>query len=275
MGYYDIVSLIICYNNGEEVVNYIDSMKDHAAIESVCFVITVNSWNRADQVLIKDYITRSSIKIIIFEPENNLGYMNGLIQGYNFFRKGNEIPKYVIMSNTDISIPDHKYYQKLLYKEYENSIGCIGPSIYVKEKHVYDNPTCEQRRNIKEINNIIRKFSIPFFRGFYVYLSTLKGYFIKSKKTESRFVYEVHGCYFILSGMFAEKIKNLRYGVLMYSEEAYIAELIYENKMKTYYDAELEVIHLEHSTTKFVGNSKIANYIYESMKYIRDEFYIK
>lgn len=275
MGYYDIVSLIICYNNGEEVVNYIDAMKNHDAIESVCFVITVNSWNDADQVLIKDYIKKSSNKIMIFEPENNIGYMNGLIQGYNFFRRKYIIPKYVIMSNTDISIPDLNYFQKLLHKEYGDSVGCIGPSIYVKEKQVYDNPACEQRRTIKEINNIIRKFSIPFFRGFYVYLSTLKGYFIKSKKTESRYVYEVHGCYFILSGMFAEKIKNLRYGVLMYSEEAYIAELVYKHKMQTYYDADLEVIHLEHSTTKLVGNSKIAKYIYDSMKYIRDEFYTK
>lgn len=166
MGYYDIVNLIICYNNGEEVINYIDSMRNHDAIELVCFVITVNSWDDADRILINNYITKSSVKIFIYEPKRNLGYMNGLVQGYNFFRINNVIPKYVIMSNTDISIPSQKYYQELLSKEYSNEVGCIGPSIYVKEKKTYDNPVCEQRRKISEINNIIRKFSIPFLEDF-------------------------------------------------------------------------------------------------------------
>lgn len=273
MQYYDIVNVIICYNNGKEVVSYIDSLRPYDQIDTVCFVITVNSWSETDRKIINDYIIQSKVAILLYEPGENLGYMNGLIQGYLFFRNMYDSPRYVIMSNTDIYIPDRMYFKKLLSNLYESSIGCIGPSIYVKEKNIYDNPVCEKRRPLQEINKLIYLFSIPFFRGLYVYLSTLKGYFIKNQKSNSRFVYEVHGCYFILTGNFAEKIKNLKYGVLMYSEETYIAELIYRNNMKIFYDSSLEVVHLEHATTRFIGNSKIAKYICESMKYIKNEFY--
>lgn len=272
---FEIVNIIICYNNGQEVIEYIDSMKNHIFIEKVCFVITMNSWTENDKVIIDDYLEKTKLSVVVCDPKSNIGYMNGLLYGYRYFRKKYEEPKFVIMSNTDIMISDKLYYKNLLEEEYEENVGCIGPSIFVKGKNTYDNPVCEKRRTIQEMNGIIRKFTMPIFREIYVYLSTIKGYFVKNIKTESRYVYEVHGCYFILTGKFADKIKNLEYGVLMYSEESYIAELIYRLGMQTFYDSSLEIIHLEHSTTKFVKCSKIAKYIQESMVYIREEFYEK
>ena len=248
-------------------------MKDHDSISKVCFVIVVNSWADTDKTIINNFISASSISVILFQPNKNLGYMNGLIHGYRYYRDIYGIPKYVVMSNTDIEIPDREYYSRLLNMEYGADVGCIGPSVYVKEKNTYDNPVCEERRTKKEVDKIIKIFSNPYLGGTYYYLSTLKGHFIKSKKTGSRFVYEVHGCYFILTGIFAEKIKDLEYGVLLYSEESYIAELVYKFGMKAYFDSTIEVVHLEHSTTKFIKCSKISKYMHESMTYIRDEFY--
>ena len=268
-----IVNVVICYNNGNEVVKYIDSMKTHKHIDEVCFVITMNSWSEDDKQIINEYMTDTTISVILFYPENNLGYMNGLIQGYRFYRKTHDIPLFVVMSNTDISIPNSEYYEELLNKEYDANVGCIGPSVYVKEKDTYDNPVCEHRRTLAEIDKIMRIFSNRWVGGLYYYLSTRKGYFVKKRKTDSRYVYEVHGCYFILTGEFAEIVKLLEYGVLLYSEEAYVAELIFKHGMKVFYDASLEVVHLEHGTTKFVKCSKIAKYIHESMAYIKSVFY--
>lgn len=270
---FKIVNVIICYYNGEEVVKYIDSMKNHELIENVCFVVTVNAARDCDYEIINDYITSGQMNVIIYNPNKNLGYMNGLIQGYRFYREKYSAPEYVVMSNTDIEIPDKYYYKRLLEKEYDNSVACIGPSIFVPEKKTYDNPVATERRTLHEMNRIISRFSIPVIGGLYVYLSTVKGYIFKNKKNDSKFVYEVHGCYFILTKIFAEMLKDKTYGVLMYSEEAYISELIYKANMKTYYDSHIEVIHQEHSTTKFVKCSRIAKYIKESMQYIRDEFY--
>lgn len=270
---YEIVNVVICYNNGYEVTEYIDKMKYHSNINNVCFVITVNAWTEEDKQIVTKYIEASSIHILLFQPHRNLGYMNGLIAGYRFYRNNHERPLYVVMSNTDIEIPDKEYYRNLLNKEYHSSIGCIGPSVFVKEKKTYDNPVCENRRSLSEVDRIIRTFSNPLIGGTYYYLSTLKGNFIREKKTSSRYVYEVHGCYFILSGNFADAIQNLEYGVFLYSEEAYIAELILKNGMKTFYDSTLEVVHLEHSTTKFVKCTMVSKYIHDSMLYIKNEFY--
>ena len=271
---FEIVNVIICYNNGEEVVKYIDEMKNHDCIEKVCFVITINAGRDEDISFITNYIEETKLNVILFSPNENLGYLNGLIQGYRYFRESNAAPRFVVMSNTDITIPNISYYKDLIEKNYDECIGCIGPSVFVGEKNTYDNPVEEKRRSLQEMNRIIMLFSVPLFRGLYVYLSTIKGYFKKNMKTDSRYVYEVHGCYFILTRKFAEIIKTQKYGALMYSEETYIAELIYRYNFREYYDADIEVIHLEHSTTKFVKCSKIAKYIKESMKYIRDEFYL-
>jgi len=69
-------------------------------------------------------------------------------------------------------------------------------------------------------------------------------------------------------------LDDRKFKALLYSEEAYIAELIREYNKKTYYDSNIEVIHNESAVTGKLANKKKAKYIADSLKVIRDEFYI-
>ena len=269
----DIVNIVICYNNAQEVVSYADGFFGLLQSDRAFLVIVINAAKEED-IVVLERVRTSHQNVAVFDPKRNLGYMNGLLFGYREFSKQyKKIPRYVIMSNTDIEFSDCGFLEKLLSKKYSAEIGCIGPSVFTKYTSNYDNPVADRRRSRSEIDRLIRRFSTPAVNWMYVYLSSVKARYKRSIKTDSRFVYEVHGCFFILTGEFAETIKSDSYGALMYSEETYISELILQQGKKEYYDADLEVIHAEHTATELLGNAGIADHLSKSMKYIRDRFY--
>ena len=122
---------------------------------------------------------------------------------------------------------------------------------------------------------MISRFSTPIIRELYVTASFLKPKFIKRKKdTKSRNVYELHGCFFILTSKYVEFLKDMEYGVLLYSEETYVAENAYRNGFNAYYDSDLEIVHKEHSTTSKLKPTRRAKLMAESMTWIRDTYFV-
>lgn len=268
-----ILNTIICYNNSEEVIRYISSILEREK-ERISFSVVINKGTDKDLEELRR-VSESLYpgKVFIYDPGKNLGYLNGMLYGYREYIKMHSRPDFIIMSNTDIEIPDIGIYQYLEEKYSNTTIGCIGPSIYVKHRNVYDNPVCKERRTKREVDKIIHIMSIPVLRGVYVNLSDIKNRFSRKEKTKSGYVYEVHGCFFVLTQPFIRTIEDVDYGALMYSEEAYISESIIKNGFKTYYDSEIEVIHLEHTVTKGLKGEGIAKHILKSMKVIKETFY--
>lgn len=271
----ELLNIVICYNNATEVVDYYQELLSLDDGNKIGYVVVINSASDED---IKS-LEKFSIKyehVYVYNPGKNLGYMNGLLHGYRSYRDQTHlVPKFVIMSNTDIKFSDKSFAKKLMAKQYPNDLACIGPSIHVNKFNSYDNPVSENRYTKKQINRWIRIFSTPILREMYVTASFIKPKFYKRKKDNiSRYVYEVHGCFFILTSMFSEYIKDKEYGVLLYSEETFISENVFQNKWKSYYDSELEVSHMEHATTSKLSPKKRAQLSAESMIWIRDSYFV-
>ncbi len=271
---YPIFNIAICYNNCEEVLSYIKTVMEMDGGDKIAFAIVINSSPNEDIEKLNEFASAIGDRVVVTNPGNNLGYMNGLLHGYRCLSGAFGEPRYAIMGNTDIVL-EKDFLVKLLSKNYENDVGCIAPSVVTAAGNFYDNPVLDERRSLKQVNRFILKCSIPILRVVYMYLSAFKRKHMKNEKTASRYVYEVHGCYFILTGKFAEIIKEERYGVLLYSEETFVAELIRSNGFRTYYDSEIELKHMEHSVTKLLKLSSIAKHNLKSMKYIRDRFYLQ
>lgn len=270
----EILSVVVCYKNASEVKWYASQMNKLFGADRIGISIVVNSANDEDIEILNTIRREVSYPVYIYYPRDNLGYLKGLIYGYDSYMKTVKVmPKYIIMGNTDIEITDKYFIEKILKADYCEDIWCIGPSVYTKYTHNYDNPVAFCRRSKKEIDSLILRFTK--LGSLYVWLALIKAKYSKKNriKKTSQFVYEVHGCFFILSSKCAEHLKDHYFQPLMYSEETFIAEIVYENNKKVYYDSDLEVVHLEHTATGLLGNNKIAKYLAESMKYIRDEFY--
>ena len=242
----------------------------------VGYVVVINSSTEEEAVKLVTF-GKENEHVYVYNPGKNLGYMNGLLHGYRGYREQTGLlPKYVIMSNTDIAFQDKGFITKLNNKTYNSNLGVIGPSVLVSELNSYDNPVSDERYSLDYLNKLISRFSTPVIRELYVTASFLKPKFIKRKNdTRSRNVYELHGCFFILSNKYIELLKEQEYGVLLYSEETYVAENAFRNGFIAYYDADLEIVHKEHSTTSKLKPTRRAKLMAESMTWIRDTYFIK
>ena len=272
----EIINIVICYNNASEVMEY---YKEILSLDEGCkvgYVVVINSSTEEEAGKLVTF-GKENEHVYVYNPGKNLGYMNGLLYGYRGYREQTGLlPKYVIMSNTDIAFQDKEFATKLANKNYDSNVASIGPSVLVSELNSYDNPVSDDRYTLKQINKLIRIFSTPIIRELYVTASFIKPKFIKRKKDlNSRNVYEIHGCFFVLTGKYAEYLKDQKFGVLLYTEETFVAENAYRNKLITYYDADLEIVHKEHSTTSKLKPTRRAKLMAESMTWIRDTYFIE
>lgn len=271
----EILNSIICYNNMKEVVEYVSKVSELECSEKVAVAVVVN---KLDNGKVSDLINRLksiNIESLVVQPISNLGYLNGMLEGYKAFVRQQDASnlKYVIMSNTDINYPDPAFIKKLLNKNYPCEVWSIGPAVYVPERKSYDNPVLDERRSKKDVKRIIKRFRTPIFNEFYFHLSNIKGKIIRQKIGISHKVYEVHGCYFVINRELAEKMVDMPFGALLYSEEAYVAEMVWHNNKISYYDSNLLVEHNEHSVTGKINYKKLSQYIADSMEVILRDFY--
>ena len=271
----EILNTIICYNNADEVVEYVKKVEKLISSDKVAVSVVINKLENGSKKVLEQKLSAINVKTCIADPQKNLGYMNGMIFGYEHFLKkhGSAKLKYVVMSNTDINYPNNSFMTDLLSREYSEAIWCIGPAVYAPGRNNYDNPICDTRRSEKEVRSIIKRFRIPVFNELYFHLSNVKGKLMKQPRGESHRVYEVHGCYFVVKKELADQMINRPFGALLYSEEAYVAEMVWHNKKSSYYDANLLVEHIEHTVTGKIDYKKISKYIADSMEVVLREFY--
>ena len=272
----EIVNIVICYNNASEVMEYYDEILSLDEGNKVGYIVVINSATEGEVDRLAIFGQKHE-HVYVYNPGKNLGYMNGLLHGYRGYREQTGLlPKYVIMSNTDIAFQDKGFATKLINKSYDERVASIGPSVLVSELNSYDNPVSDHRYTLKHLNKLIRIFRTPIIRELYVTAAFIKPKIIKRKKEfDCRNVYEIHGCFFILTGQYADFLKEQEFGVLLYTEETFVAENAHRNNLITYYDADLEIVHKEHSTTSKLKPTRRAKLMAESMIWIRDTYFVE
>ena len=271
----EIINVVINYANEDEVLLYAKNLSKQTVAHNISLVVVVNKEGNIGMRGLEKNLKEVDLDIRLYNPNENLGYLNGLIYGYNQYCKGiDELPKWVVMSNTDIEFLSNSFFETFLGSVYDKDVWCIGPSVYSPQKRSYDNPKSIERYSIADLNRRILIFKHPTLAYIYSKLAVLKARLVKKKRKDSQFVYSVHGCFFIINIDFSEVLKNREYKALMYSEEAYIAEIIRLYGKKCYYDNTIEVIHNENRVTGKLDFRWKSKYFLDSLRLIRDEFFI-
>ena len=270
-----IVDIVIFYDNEKEVYEYAKDLSQQTAKEDIILVIVVNKRGNMQLENFKIKMDRLPISIFVFDPNKNLGYLNGVVYGYyEYCKVSKSMPKWVVVSNTDIEFSNNKFFEDFLNTSYQDDIWCVAPSVYSPKKESYDNPEYINRCTKDKINKLIYIYERPLLAFLYARLSKIKGRLKRNKKQNSQFIYSAKGCFFIIRNELATIINDRKFKALLYSEESYIAELIREYKKRTYYDSTIEIIHNESAVTGKLAIKKKAKYIADSLKVIRDEFYV-
>lgn len=265
------LNVIIYYDNKNEVQEYISRVcnigKEYVDIALVINKNTLEELGEMIETLHRDGCDNFKI----YDYGRNVGYLNALL--YTIRDINIDEYQYIILSNTDIRYSDEHFFVKLQSAEYPPEVGCIAPSVYVPYRDSYSNPHYVERVPREKLKTLVKIFTHPWIAKQYLKLSGIKSKGVRRVKQESQYVYSPHGCYMVFSSAFIQRIKGFEYGVLMYSEESCIGELLTRNGMKCYYDSTIEVEHLISSVTGKINYKKRFNAWKDSIIYILNEFY--
>lgn len=271
-------NLVVCvnYNNAKETMQFLKNIQQQNDETSICMIIVENSDSEQERNHLVEMIEKENYHhVYLVQASENLGYLNGMFYGVQYYKENinTTLPKWTTFCNTDIEIHDADFFKKITATEYDAKVWCLAPSVYSTTTQSYQNPHYKSRIPKQKINRIIQITRSGFLFGIYTWLADFKAKERKKQKEQSQYVYAAHGSFFIVHRSFLDSFNELIYPAFLYSEEAFIAENIRRNDKHVYYDANLEVMHYEHSTTHLLGNSRRARYIHDSLKYIRDTFY--
>ena len=154
---------------------------------------------------------------------------------------------YCIISNVDLTLRED-FFSVLATTEWPADTGWLAPDIFTERLNHHDNPFQTHRPRKRDFirwqllysNHIIYKWleKLYHLRG--------KHQNIPDKQTT---IYAGHGSLMVISGQFLAKHPYLKFPTFMYGEELFFAELIYQDKLKTYYCPSLYVSNVGRVST--------------------------
>lgn len=154
---------------------------------------------------------------------------------------------YCIISNVDLTLRED-FFSVLATTEWPADTGWLAPDIFTERLNHHDNPFQTRRPRKRDFirwqllysNHIIYKWleKLYHLRG--------KHQNIPDKQTT---IYAGHGSLMVISGQFLAKHPYLKFPTFMYGEELFFAELIYQDKLKTYYCPSLYVSNVGRVST--------------------------
>ncbi len=272
---YKILNLVTLYSNENEVLEYARKLSKQSVSSEIVLVIVMNKKGDMTEDDFCEDLKKINLKIHLYKPGRNLGYLNGLIYGYNQYAIRHQPPEWIVMSNSDISFSNNDFFIDFYKDKYNANIWLVGPSVYSPENKSYDNPQYKNRHTLKSLEKRIFIFKRPNLAYYYQKIASIKAKLKKRKKEESQYSYSLHGCFFFINKNFMEILKDKKYGPLMYSEEAYLAELIRLNNKKCYYNSKIELIHTGSTVTGKLEIHMKSKYFQESLEYIKQKFYLE
>lgn len=264
----DIVISVACYNNEQEIVVFARNLKKQTISDRIKLVVSCNACSDIDKFSadLKNEYPLSEV----YNPKKNLGYLNGCLYG---FQNQTDSFKWGLISNTDIEFTSNDFFEKILETQ-DDEIWCVGPDIVLSGRSIHQNPYRVSRpsKSEKKIRDFI--FSYYCLYMIYLYLHYAKRKFKKEEinVAPSSFVYAIHGSCFVLRKECVEALLAENNGIFMYDEEFFIAEVVYKNRRKTFFDASLGVLHNENQTTGKISQRIKQKWFKQSIDYLK-KFY--
>lgn len=269
-----VLNVVVNYANEAEVLAYANTLSNQSMSEDIALVVVINKSSENPSVDLSHELQKLNIQTHIFGPEHNRGYFNGFMHGYNeYVKEGHDLPLWTILSNTDLIIEDKDAFKNLFEHNYEQNVGCIGPSIFNQGKQTYDNPKYKTRIPKEKIESTLKIHQRPLLSHMYLTLGNYKARQSRKTKKESQTCYALQGCFIAFKREFMHTLQNNTYEAFLFSEENYVSELLLQNKLTCFYNANVEIIHNEKQATGLLGYKNRAKFYASSLQFIRDKFY--
>lgn len=227
--------------------------------------------------------------LMIVNSVDNLGYFGGAAKGFEAFMTARgtsaRIPKWVIVSNTDIVLSGLVSSLRNLLPNTTRGAGVIAPSI-ISELDTFDqNPYMTDRPSVWKMHGYKWIFRFLPVSKTYHYLSHFKKilkqhlpFLFKKQNYElgsnpSEAIYAAHGAFLIFAREYFEKGGSLKYPSFLFGEEIFVAEQVAKLHLKILYLPQLRVLHSEHITTGLVPNRQLLRYLGRSSAFCANHYF--
>lgn len=258
----EYIFIAVVYRNVEDIVEFLVSIQEHVLDYKV--IIVNNYYDESTKSQFEKIATEFHCDFINCE---NKGYGAGnnagirlAIQKYDF--------DYLIVSNPDIVI---KNFSKDVIRQYTD--GVIGCKIY-NLNHKNQNPMLV-RNNVFATRMLyfgIRNKSMPKLiigKGLNKLERIIGRILLGWKKLNHRRVYQIHGSFLIFTRSAINQIgAPYDEAMFLFGEEGYLAYLLDQKKIPTYYCNAVEVLHKEDGSMRFRNDineecTKASTYFFE------------
>lgn len=263
---YDYVFVVLTYRSWQDLCSFFESLR---ACDGLYTVIVVNSfYDDESNKKIQDIAEKNNAHFIRIE---NKGYGYGNNRGIEYALENYEF-RYLIISNPDIEVLkfDKDSLEGMEYAVVAPKIKCLNgkmqnPMFFVKSDFALKLIYSGLKNNKKNafltgcgINKIIRIYGI------------FNAKMLKRKKIK---IYQAHGSFVIFSKEVLMQLKGKVYdeAIFLFAEECYLAKILEEQKIETYYVPSIEVLHKEDGSMKY--RDDISEQMRKANLYVYEKYY--
>ncbi len=277
---YKICFLILHYQVIDETLRCINSIQSKIDTDNYHIIVVDNaSPNHSGEILEKKY--RNCNKITVILNERNEGFSKGNNIGFEYAKKlGCD---FICMMNNDTEIIQDNFYS-IIEKEFEHSqFAVLGPEIYLADGSVCSYPKTilkldELNQDRKRIYKQLLKNRF-FIESIHLFLYKYIGKLIHWNKIRHYFREEIkrdaymenvrlHGCCLIFSNIYIQAFDGLEVRTDFYGEEDILFVRLIRHHMKSVYDPELKILHLEQAATSSINGKDYKKRRFVYMKHL-------
>lgn len=244
----EFVFVVVVYRNVEDLVQLLDSIKRNISVYKAIIVNNYydDSTKKEIQRISQDYNSD-------FINCENRGYGAGNNSGIRFALKKYKFD-YLIISNPDIVIK--KFPEREIRQYPEGVLGC----------EIYNRLGKKQNPMIVKDNRFATRLlykGLEKRTGIYLFIGKTIHYIqreifrmtLQKKHKEKREVYQIHGSFVIFPYETINEIgAPYDENMFLFGEEGYLAYLLKQKGIKSFYCPEVEVLHKEDGSMKFSDN---------------------
>lgn len=260
--------IVLHYNAIKETIDCVESIKKRIDTDK-CYIVVVDnaSPNHTGEELERKYHTDD--KVVVLKLTSNLGFAKGNNEGYRYAVENLKCDFICALNNDTLLMQDDFF--SVIQKEYKKSqFGILGPKILLNAGKVqpvyYHFPNVEYFEEELAIHK--KDYWLMRYRLNYIVVPCrlIRNYLYKKigKQKESRSSYiqslkyvdkrmenvVLHGCCLVFSPLYlSEYEEGFHPDTFLYKEEELLYLRCKRKKLKTVYNPELKIRHLEDVST--------------------------
>lgn len=262
--------VIVNYNNSHYSIECLNSIKN-SEVDYRLYIVDNNSKIEEREKLseLKNYKN-----VELFFLNQNIGYFPALDYAYQRIRDRLNTADYLVIGNNDLQFSE-RFFKLLIHKNYSNSTYVVCPDIVNCDDN-HQNPAVKVKYSKKQLlfldlyhSGYIIAIIINLISKYIKFRGSQKS---KNGWKEPGFISIGYGACYVLTQHYWKHITEIPNYLFLMNEENALSDLVFKNGGRIYYDPELIVNHMEHSSVAIAPKKKIYRICQQSYKESKKHF---